>query len=162
METFSLTTTNKKVWEFYKDHPNLDFEAMNVLFVNIMENLSKDMTSSLSNNIATQLLTNIKGLQNQLTTVNDVVNKLHNETQHNFSLRFNEFKREYIEDIKLLFSSNISDKIAPLIKECNGSLFDKTVIMINEVVPKNNDYLAKQMTLLKGLTFLSQKIQISY
>jgi len=151
METFSLTTTNKKIWEFYKDHPNLDFEAMNLLFVSIMENLSKDMTSSLSNNIATQLLTNLKGLQTQLTSVNDVVNKLHYETQHNFGVKFNEFKREYIEDIKLLFSSNISDKIAPLIKECNGSLFDKTVIMINEVVPKNNDNLAKQINdIVKG------------
>ena len=58
-----------------------------------MENLSKDMTSSLSNNMASQLLTNIKGLQTQLTSVNDAVNKLHVETQNIFSLMFNDFKR---------------------------------------------------------------------
>jgi hypothetical protein len=145
MENFSLISTNKKVWEFYQQHSNLDFEAMNLLFVNIMENLSKDMTSSLSNNMASQLLTNIKGLQSQITIVNDAVNRLHIETQNSFSQRFNEFKREYIEDIKLLFNSNISDKVVPIIKECNGNLFDKTFIMINEVIPKNNDILAKQI-----------------
>jgi len=151
MENFSLTSTSKKVWEFYKEHPNLDFEAMNILFVNIMETLSKDMTSSLSNNIATQLLSNIKGLQTQLTSVNEVVNKLHIESQHNFNVRFNEFKREYMEDTKLLFSSNISEKIVPMIKEYNNSLFDKTFIMINDVIPKNNDNLTKQINeIVKG------------
>jgi len=151
MDNFSLVSTSKKVWDFYKEHPNLDFEAMNILFVNIMESLSKDMTSSLSNNIASQLLNNIKGLQTQLTSVNEAVNKLHIETQHNFSLRFNEFKREYMEDIKLLFTSNISEKIVPFIKEYNNSLFDKTFIMINDVIPKNNDILTKQINeIVKG------------
>ena len=86
-----------------------------------------------------------------MTSVNESVNKLHIEAQHNFSLRFNEFKREYMEDIKLLFSSNISEKIVPFIKEYNGNLFDKTFIMINEVIPKNNDILTKQINeIVKG------------
>jgi hypothetical protein len=140
-----LVCTNKKVLEFYTQHPNLDFEAMNILFVSIMENLTKDMSSSLSNNIATQLLTSVKGLQGQLTYVNEVVNKLHNETQQSFGLRFNEFKREYMDDLKSLFNTNISDKIVPLIKEYNSSLFDKTFIMINQLIPNNNDILTKKI-----------------
>jgi len=140
-----LVCTNKKVLDFYTQHPNLDFEAMNILFVSIMENLTKDMSSSLSNNIATQLLSSVKGLQGQLSSVNEVVNKLHNETQQSFGLRFNEFKREYMDDLKSLFNSNISDKIVPLIKEYNSSLFDKTFIMINQLIPNNNDILTKKI-----------------
>lgn len=145
MENFSLTSNNKKVWDFYTNHPNIDFEAMNILFVDIMENLTQDITSSLSNNIASQILTNIKGLQNQMNTVNESVNKLYSETQINFGLRFNEFKRDYIEDIKVLLNSNTSDKIAPLIKEYNSGLFDKTYIMINDIIPRNNENLTKQI-----------------
>jgi len=145
METYTLTSTCKKVWDFYQKHPNLDFEAMNLLFVNIMENLSHDITSSLSNSVATQILSNIKELQSQIISVNDSVGKIHNDTQMCFQSKFTEFKKEYLEDVKLLLNSNNSDKIAPLIKEYNSGLFDKTFIMINEVIPKNNDSLTKQI-----------------
>jgi len=116
----------------------LDFESMNLLFVNILEELNKDITSSLSNNIASQLLTNIKNLQGQ-------VDKLNTDTQTNFKNKFTEFKKEYMEDMKMILSNNNSEKIAPLIKEYNGTLLDKTQLLLNEVVPKNNELLLSQV-----------------
>ena len=138
MEDYSLTCENKKVWEFYEQHQNLDFESMNLLFVNILEELNKDITSSLSNNIASQLLTNIKNLQGQ-------VEKLNTDTQTNFKNKFTEFKKEYMEDMKMILSNNNSEKIAPLIKEYNGTLLDKTQLLLNDVVPKNNELLLSQV-----------------
>lgn len=138
MQDYSITCENKKVWEFYDQHQNLDFESMNLLFVNILEELNKDITSSLSNNIASQLLTNIKNLQGQ-------VEKLNTDTQTNFKNKFTEFKKEYMEDIKMILSNNNSEKIAPLIKEYNGTLLDKTQLLLNEVVPKNNELLLSQV-----------------
>lgn len=138
MQDYSLICENKKVWEFYEQHQNFDFESMNLLFVNILEELNKDITSSLSNNIASQLLTNIKNLQVQ-------VDKLNTDTQTNFKNKFTEFKKEYMEDMKMILSNNNSEKIAPLIKEYNGSLLDKTQLLLNEVVPKNNELLLSQV-----------------
>jgi hypothetical protein len=138
MQDYSITCENKKVWEFYEQHQNLDFESMNLLFVNILEELNKDITSSLSNNIASQLLTNIKNLQGQ-------VEKLNTDTQTNFKNKFTEFKKEYMEDMKMILSNNNSEKIAPLIKEYNGTLLDKTQLLLNEVVPKNNELLLSQV-----------------
>lgn len=143
-----LTCSNKNVIKFYEEHPNIDFESMNVTFVEILNLLSQDITSSLSNNISSQLLNNIKDIHNQISTINDSVNRLHIETNHNFLTKFNDFKREYIEDVKMIFSNasnNTSDKIIPLIKDYNNSLFDKTFIMINDIIPKNNDNLTKQI-----------------
>ena len=111
MEDYSLTCENKKVFEFYEKHSNLDFESMNLLFVNILEELNKDITSSLSNNIASQLLTNLKQLQGQ-------IDKFNSDTQKTFEKRFIEFKKEYMEDMKMILSNNNSEKIAPLIKVC--------------------------------------------
>ena len=145
MENYSLSCNNKSVFEFYKKHNNLDFETMNILFVNILEELNKDISTSLSNNIATQLLTNIKGLQEQVNSINENINKLHLETQYNFGIKFNEFKSEYVKDITHLLNSNTLEKIGPLIKEYNSNLFDKTFIMINDIVPKNNDSLLNQI-----------------
>ena len=138
MQDYSLICENKKVWEFYDQHPNLDFESMNLLFVNILEELNKDITSSLSNNIASQLLTNIKQLQGQ-------VDKMNSDTQINFKNKFLEFKKEYMEDMKMILLNNNSEKIAPLIKEYNSSLLDKTQLLLNEVVPKNNELLLSQV-----------------
>ena len=42
-------------------------------------------------------------------------------------------------------SNNTSDKIIPLIKDYNNSLFDKTFIMFNEIIPKNNENLSRQI-----------------
>jgi hypothetical protein len=144
MEPIILTCNNKKVLSFYNEHPNMDFETMNIIFVDIMETLSQDMTS-FSDNIASQILTNIKGLQTQIITVTDTVNKMHSEVINNFSIKLNDFKKDYFEDIKMILTNNTSEKIAPLIKEFQSIMYDKTFIMINEVLPKNNDLLTKHM-----------------
>ena len=144
MTSNTLTCSNKTVIKFYEEHPNIDFESMNLTFVEILTSLSQDITSSLSNNISSQLLNNIKDLHNQISTINDSVNRLHIETNHNFLTKFNDFKREYIEDIKMILSNNSNNTI-PLIKECNSALFDKTFIMINDLIPKNNENLSRQI-----------------
>ena len=51
MTSLPLTCNNKTVIKFYNEHPNIDFETMNVTFVEILNSLSQDITSSLSNNI---------------------------------------------------------------------------------------------------------------
>jgi hypothetical protein len=45
----------------------------------------------------------------------------------------------------MILSSNIADKIAPLIKESNGSILDKTQLLLTELVPKNNENLSRQI-----------------
>ena len=39
------------------------------------------------------------------------------ENSQNFSQQFSDFKKEYINDLRLNLTSNVSDKIEPLIKE---------------------------------------------
>jgi hypothetical protein len=144
----SLICNNKKVIEFYENHPNLDFESMNLLFVSIMENLTQDMNSSLNNNIATQLLNNIQGLQTQIKFVSENIIKLQTDTILNFSAKFSEFKKEYIDDVKMILTNNsvnTIDRLTPLIKDYNSSLIDKTLLVLNDIVPKNNDNLSKQL-----------------
>jgi len=152
MENFSLSCNNKKVFEFYQQHQNIDFETMNILFVNILEELNKDISTSLSNNIAVQLLSNVKNLHGQITIVNEningvneSINKLHTETTYIFGSKFNEFRNDYIKDITLLLHSNTLDKIGPLLKENTGNMIDKTFIMINELIPKNNEVVLNQV-----------------
>ena len=142
MENF-LTIKNKKVLDFYKKNKNLNFESMNVIFVEILENLLRNTNPTLDSNTAAAILDSINSLQTQVNNINDTVSKNQNEINNMFTLKFIEFKREYMEEIRLIIANNSTEKVAPIIKEYNESLLDKTRIMIGDIIPKNHDSLYK-------------------
>jgi hypothetical protein len=111
----------------------------------MLEKIFEASNPSLDINIASQLIENIKSLQTQVTNVQDTVSKSQVDFSTNFSLKFMEFKREYIEDLKMILSTNASEKLAPIIKEYNESLLDKTRILIGEVIPKTQESLSKNI-----------------
>jgi hypothetical protein len=140
-----MSLQNKLVWEFYDEHKNLNFEDMNILFVQIMQKLIENSNPSFNINVVSQLLENVKTLQTQVSNVTDMFSKNASDMNSNFTMKFMEFKREYVEDLKMILSSNTSDKVAPIIKEYNDTLLDKTRIMINEIIPKNQETITKDI-----------------
>ena len=141
----TLTITNKKVWDFYNEHKNLSFENMNILFIDIIDTILRNTNPTLDANIASMLLDNIKSLQNQVTNINDKVEKNHADIATVFTMKFIDFKKDYMEDLRLIMASNTSEKVAPIIKEYNDALLDKTRIMVSEIIPKNQDILHKSI-----------------
>jgi len=142
---YSLTLSNKKVFEFYNEHKNLNFENMNILFVDILDNLLRNTNPSLDSNVAAALLDNMKALQRQVLNIKDTVEKNQTDIGTMFTLKFVDFKRDYMEDMRMILSSNANEKVAPIIKQYNDTLLDKTRIMINEIIPKNQEILYKSI-----------------
>ena len=142
---YSLTLNNKKVFEFYNEHKNLNFENMNILFVDILDNLLRNTNPSLDTNVAAALLDNMKALQRQVLNIKDTVEKNQTDIGTMFTLKFVDFKRDYMEDMRMILSSNANEKVAPIIKQYNETLLDKTRIMINEIIPKNQEILYKSI-----------------
>jgi hypothetical protein len=134
----TLICKSAKVWAFYHEHPHLDFEKMNIMFTDILVSIMHTTNPENNTNITSQILNGIANIQSQLT--NQQV-----EYDKQLFLKLTEFKRQYIDDLKMILSSNIADKIAPLIKESNGSILDKTQLLLSELVPKNNENLSRQI-----------------
>ena len=134
----SLTCNSAKVWAFYHEHPELDFEKMNVMFTDILASIMQTTNPVNNSNITSQILNGLANIQSQLTSQQTEYSKL-------LFLKLTEFKKEYTDDLKMILSSNIADKIAPLIKESNGSILDKTQLLLSELVPKNNENLSRQI-----------------
>ena len=134
----SLTCNSAKVWAFYHEHPELDFEKMNIMFMDILASIMQTTNPVNNSNITSQILNGLANIQSQLTSQQMEYSKL-------LFLKLTEFKKEYIDDLKMILSSNIADKIAPLIKESNGSILDKTQLLLSELVPKNNENLSRQI-----------------
>jgi len=141
----SLTITNKKVIDFYNQRKNLNFETMNVLLVDILENLLQNANPSLDTNVASALLENMKALQTQVLGIKDTVEKNQTDIGTMFTLKFVDFKRDYMDDMRLILSSNATEKVAPVIKQYNDTLLDKTKLMFNEIIPKNQELLHKNI-----------------
>jgi len=149
---YTITLTNKRVWDFYEQHKNINVEDMNVMFVEILEKLFNDSSASLNAGVARQLLDNVRTLQNQMESFSESFSKIQNDLIMNFSIKFSEFKKEYIDDIKMILSNNTTEKIAPLIERYNDILQDKTKILINDVIPKNQEVLKNDiLTVMKAL-----------
>jgi hypothetical protein len=134
----TLMCKSARVWAFYKEHPHLDFEKMNVMFTDILVSIMNTTNPENNCNITAQILNGIANIQSQLTSQQVEYDK-------QLFLKLIEFKREYIDDLKMILSSNIADKIAPLIKDSNGLILDKTQILMTELFPKNNEHLSKQI-----------------
>jgi hypothetical protein len=140
--SYDISFTNKKVFEFYQKHSSLDIESINVLFINILEMLYEDINPALTSSLASNLLENMRELQQKMNSINETISKSQSDLSTSFTLKFIEFKKEYIEDLKTILSTTTSEKIAPVIKQYNDSLLDKTQLLIKDIIPKNNEQLS--------------------
>jgi hypothetical protein len=136
---YALTVNNEKLWRFYNDHPSLNFETTNLLFMDVLEKFLQDANTSLSTNITAQLVDNIKQLQSQVISMTDNLSRTQNETVLNFNCKLSELKKDYIDEVKVILTNNVAEKVAPLMKEQNSMMLDKTHILINSLIPKNQD-----------------------
>lgn len=138
-----ITINNKKIWNFFKErHPTLNIEDCILLFIDLIEKLTENMNTTLHSSMFTNLFENVKQLQCQV----DGISRVQTEQSASLIVKLSEFKREYMEDVKLILSTNVSDKIAPLIREQNSILVDKTNLLLNDVLPKSNNQLSKQLS----------------
>ena len=116
MSSHSITINNEKIWSFFKErHPSLHVEDCILLFIDFIEKFTENMNTTLQSSMFMNLFENVKQLQTQV----DGVSRLQSEQNAGFAVKLADFKRDYIEDVKLILSSNVSDKIAPLIREQN-------------------------------------------
>jgi hypothetical protein len=134
----SLTTTNEKIITFYQKHPSLSFDHANLLLIDLMEKMIED---SLSTSMVSQLVEKLKTIEGDIKCVNECVNRNQQENYTQLSLKMRELKSEYIEDVKTILTSNVSEKISPLLKDYNQTFLDKTQLLFNDIIPKNNSNL---------------------
>ena len=139
-ENYEMKTHNKKVFEFYKKNPSLDFEQINILCVDLFENILQDANNEMNKSISSQILLECTENKNKILELNNTLNKLSND----LLLRSLDIKRDYIEEVKTIINTNTNnttDKIKSLIEKSNEQLLDKTYIsnnnLINEINTKN-------------------------
>lgn len=135
---------------FYKENPNLDFIMMNHIFIDILKKLSTNLSDTINNNINNKILSTLTDMSKDIQKLNtDITTRLHDS------------KKEYIEDVKLILSNNSlsnSEKISSILEKNNDTLITKTNLLVNEIIPKNQEkYYSQIDSTIKNLyTSISQ------
>jgi hypothetical protein len=140
METIymEIKITNKKVVDFYQANPNISVDHVNLLLVDMMEKMVHD---SINTSMVSQLLERLKNVESEVVATKDSITKLQPDMLMNFSMKLVEMKKEYMEDIRTILSTNVTEKIAPVMKEYINHLIDKTALLFQDI-PKSQDALS--------------------
>lgn len=144
-----ITITNPKILKYFNEHSEIDAETSFLLFIDILEKFGDKLFEKMSVSINQQILNYLNENSKQLTVINENILKLNAETMNSLYIKMLEIKKEYIHDMKSLLLNNsvtATDKITANIEKNNSSLLDKTTILINELIPKNNDVLFKNIS----------------
>lgn len=147
-----IETTNQRICKFYSNNPNIDFEAVNLIFIDLFEKLLNDMTFTMNSTIHSEILSNVNthtlllnDLKSSFSSIKKDIFNIQNDITSSLVLKFMDIKREYIEDVKHIIHSNTSEKIAVLLDKNNSQLIDKTQILLNDIIPKSQDKHYKQI-----------------
>ena len=152
---YEIVLKNKRIWDFYNENKNIDIETANIMLIEFMENIFNEMSSDINTNINAQLLSYMKeskmqidNLKHNLVTVNDSLSKINSEMTNNMVLQFVNLKKEYIEDVRQVIHNNTlttNEKLTSLMDKNNTHLIDKTTLILNEIIPKNQESLSSQI-----------------
>jgi len=123
----ALSITNQKVIDFYKEHPMLNFETMNILFIDILDKLFSEISPDMDNNFALSIIKEMKN-------VTTVIDKIQKDNINNFAMKFSEMKKEYIQDLQIILNNNNTNAIKPLLLEYTQILQDKTKLIIDDKI----------------------------
>jgi len=93
----SLNITNQQVMDFYKEHPMLNFENMNILLVEILDKLFSEISPDMDNNFGLSMIKEIKNISSVMNTM------------QNFKVKFLKMKKEYHQDLQLILNNGNSE-----------------------------------------------------
>lgn len=150
---YKLILDNQKIWNFYNSNPGIDIETANLFFIDFFENIFNHTTRT-SENINSQILSfmsdskkQIELLQSNLASVNENVTKINTDVSRDMVTQLGNLKKEYIDDVRNIISTNSltnNEKINSIFDKNNEILVNKTTLLLNEVIPKNNEASTRQ------------------
>ncbi len=137
-----IIITDPLIVSYYRENPNIDVITMNHIFIDILKSLSTNLSSNINNTINQKILSLVTEINSNNSSIKNDINSKLNDYRNDVNSKLHEYKKEYIEDVKIILTNSIltnEKNIGSLIEKNNENLLAKTTVVINEVVPKNQD-----------------------
>ena len=96
---------NPKIVEFYNKNKSIDFEAVNIIFVELFEKLFTDMHSTLSSTINSQILSQVRDINTKIEDINSSFSSSHKDILDKVNNHFLKSKSEFTEELSSFLSA---------------------------------------------------------
>lgn len=130
-QNYTITLNNKDIWQFYHDHPHIDPEEANLLFIDFIDTMFQKQDQSQS-----QLAAYVRESKSQLDALVHSLAKM----QSDMVLQLNQNKREYMDDVRQIVgnqSLTVAEKMEAIVDKNNALLANKTSLLLNETLPQS-------------------------
>jgi hypothetical protein len=127
----NITITDKTIIAFYNENPHLNIENINHIFIDILKQLSTNLSSKIDNTLTSQILSIVTDLKGEIYKINS-----------DMTAKLNDTRKEYMNDVKTLFSHaelSTQEKINHILEKSNDNLLTKTTLLMNDIIPKGHD-----------------------
>ena len=129
--TNSITITDPTIVSFYRENTHLNVVSMNLVFIDILKNLSSNLSNTINDTINYKILSIVSDIDKSISTFkSDII--------LSFNEKLLQTKREYIEDLKFQLLSN-NEKVSSIIDKNTDTILTKTTSIINDIIPKSQD-----------------------
>lgn len=142
----SIVITDEVIISYYRENPQLDVVTMNHIFIDILKNLSSNLSTTINSTVNSKILSIVSDIDKNISLMkSDILLKLF------------ETKKDYIDDLKNIFSSN-NEKINSTVEKNNELLLSKIKTTIDEIIPKSQEsnYLQIEGCIKTSFSSISQ------
>jgi hypothetical protein len=124
-----IIISNTQVLSFYKENPSIDITAINIAFIDILKKLSTNLSQTIGNTVTSQILNIVSDIKTDIKQLGS-----------NITIKLQDIKKEYIEDVKVIFTINQHNS-----KEILDKSIENLLKNINDIIPRTQEQSYKQI-----------------
>ena len=117
-----LEITDERIKKFYENNPQIDFQAVNIIFINLFEKLINNMSETLNDTIQSELVYSMTDIKQSIVSLKDTVSSMDKDVMSKMFSKFTDVKNDYVNDVKQIVENHSLVKILPIIENNNALL----------------------------------------
>jgi hypothetical protein len=164
MSKYTLSITNEKLWKFYNENKHISFEAINLIFHEIISKLVENMSATMHSTINGEILSTVhkqeeqmNSLKEKLSSLTENVTQIRQECSHLSDLKsqlqtihhnVSELKSDITNNVSAKLMDFKNDYISSIKTIFNENLDNDKSEIINRIEANNSIFIDKTKLLL--------------
>ena len=130
---YLISFNNKRIYDFYNANPNINPESMNLILLDILEQLSTDISKIFVNTKLGEINENVKELKSTMNSFRD-----------GLAVKLTEHNKNFIDTFKLVIENTNNDNNDKITQLMNKNI-DMFINQISLTIPKTQDESNKKL-----------------
>ena len=125
---------------------------MNLLIIDLLEQINNGMNEHIISGINSQILSDVGSMRTEIDNLTKNFFKMNDDLTNNIIVKMQDVKKDYIEEYKNILATNNSlnnERLGLILQQNTTQMIDKTNILFNDIIPKNNENIRDNLNNFK-------------